>query len=163
MDESHFTFMVFCYSLCKDNGQSHLVIRGNIKELLTSTFWLTRRRRSYTFTSHSVFYLFIYLFVTFHHFQLPINKWIGFCEQQRVPFEGKLMAGSQVSQRGQKQKHDSLQWLNIGRINKSGVKSEYNKPVCEGNDCEFMCKQTHTVSRLWPQNKKRSSCDIFKH
>lgn len=71
-----------------------------------------------------------------------------FCEQQRVPFEGKLIAGSQVSQRGQKQKHDSLQWLNIGGINKSGVKSEYNKPVCEGNNCEFMYKQTHTVSRL---------------
>lgn len=43
MDESHFTFMVFCYSLCKDNGQGHLVIRGRIKELLSSPFRLTTK------------------------------------------------------------------------------------------------------------------------
>lgn len=38
MDESHFTFMVFRYSPCKDNGQSHLVIRGRLKQLLSSPF-----------------------------------------------------------------------------------------------------------------------------
>lgn len=42
MDESHFTFMVLRYSLRKDNGRRHLVIRGGIKEL-SSPFWLTTK------------------------------------------------------------------------------------------------------------------------
>lgn len=37
MDESYFTFTLFCRSLCKDNGRSHLVISGGIKEPPSAT------------------------------------------------------------------------------------------------------------------------------
>lgn len=57
MDESHFTFMVFCYSLCKDNGRRHLVIRGRIKELLSSPFWLTTKLFLFHHFLFSLFFL----------------------------------------------------------------------------------------------------------
>lgn len=57
MDESHFTFMVFCYSLCKDNGRRHLVIRGRIKELLSSPFWLTTKPFLFHHFLFSLFFL----------------------------------------------------------------------------------------------------------